>query len=59
VVAAVEGTPSENWARYRHSVNNAGIAVIGPVKDFKLADFDRTLAVGVRAVGFQKPTRSR
>jgi len=31
-------------------VNNAGIAVIGPLEDFKLEDFDRTVAVNVRAV---------
>jgi 3-oxoacyl-[acyl-carrier protein] reductase len=31
-------------------VNNAGIAVIGPMDDFKLADFDKTFAINVRAV---------
>jgi 3-oxoacyl-[acyl-carrier protein] reductase len=31
-------------------VNNAGVAVIGPIDDFKLEDFDRTLAINVRAV---------
>ncbi|MEZ0258326.1 MAG: SDR family oxidoreductase [Chthoniobacter sp.] len=31
-------------------VNNAGIALMAPVDDFKLADFDRTFAVNVRAV---------
>ena len=31
-------------------VNNAGILVTGPLEDFKLADFDRTLAINVRAV---------
>lgn len=31
-------------------VNNAGIVVIGPVDDFKLADFDRVFAINVRSV---------
>src|SRR6516165_6701217 len=31
-------------------VNNAGILVMGPLEDVKLADFDRTLAINVRAV---------
>lgn len=31
-------------------VNNAGIAVIAPLDDFSMADFDRTYAVNVRAV---------
>ncbi|MCI0650470.1 MAG: SDR family oxidoreductase, partial [Planctomycetes bacterium] len=31
-------------------VNNAGIAAIAPVDDFRLADFDRTVAVNLRAV---------
>jgi 3-oxoacyl-[acyl-carrier protein] reductase len=31
-------------------VNNAGIAVMAPLEDFKLADFDRVLAINVRAV---------
>ncbi len=31
-------------------VNNAGIATIAPLDDFALADFDRMLAVNVRAV---------
>lgn len=30
-------------------VNNAGIAVIGPLEEFKLEDFDRTVAVNIRA----------
>jgi len=30
-------------------VNNAGIAIMGPIDDFRLEDFDRTLAVNVRA----------
>jgi len=31
-------------------VNNAGVFVMGPLESFSLADFDRTLAVNVRAV---------
>ena len=31
-------------------VNNAGIAIMAPVDEFKLEDFDRILAVNVRAV---------
>jgi 3-oxoacyl-[acyl-carrier protein] reductase len=31
-------------------VNNAGVAVIAPLDEFKLEDFDRILAVNVRAV---------
>ena len=31
-------------------VNNAGIAVMAPVEDFKLEDFDRIFAINVRAV---------
>src|SRR5262249_51139189 len=65
VVAAVERTVSElggirtgryqNWAVSELGgidilVNNAGIAVMGPLESFKLADFDRTLAINVRAV---------
>jgi 3-oxoacyl-[acyl-carrier protein] reductase len=40
-------------------VNNAGIAVLGPVEKFSLADFDRMVAVNVRAVfvGSQEASR--
>ena len=31
-------------------VNNAGIGVMAPVDDYRLEDFDRTVAVNVRAV---------
>ncbi len=31
-------------------VNNAGIAVIAPLDEFKLEDFDRSVAINVRAV---------
>ncbi len=31
-------------------VNSAGVLALGPIDDFKLEDFDRTIAVNVRAV---------
>ncbi len=31
-------------------VNNAGIAIVGPIENFRLEDFDLTMAVNVRAV---------
>lgn len=31
-------------------VNSAGVLAIGPIDDFKIEDFDRTMAVNVRAV---------
>jgi len=31
-------------------VNNAGIALMAPIDEFKLADFDKTFAINVRAV---------
>lgn len=31
-------------------VNNAGVLALGPIEDFKLEDFDRTVAVNVRSV---------
>lgn len=31
-------------------VNSAGIAVMAPLEEFKLADFDRTIAINIRAV---------
>jgi 3-oxoacyl-[acyl-carrier protein] reductase len=37
-------------ARLDVLVNNAGIAVIAPLEQFSLADFDRSVAVNVRAV---------
>jgi NAD(P)-dependent dehydrogenase (short-subunit alcohol dehydrogenase family) len=43
------GTVAE-FGGLRILVNNAGIALIAPLDDFKLADFDRTFAVNVRAV---------
>ena len=49
VVAAVERTV-EKLGGIDILVNNAGVLAIGPIDDFTLADFDRTLAVNVRAV---------
>jgi 3-oxoacyl-[acyl-carrier protein] reductase len=49
VIAAVERTAKE-LGGIDILVNNAGIAVIAPVDDLSLKDFDRTFAVNVRAV---------
>lgn len=49
VVAAVERTVSE-LGGIDILVNSAGVLAIAPLHDFKLEDFDRTLAVNVRAV---------
>jgi 3-oxoacyl-[acyl-carrier protein] reductase len=49
VVGAVERTIQE-LGGIDILVNNAGIGVIAPIDDFRLEDFDRTLAVNVRAV---------
>jgi 3-oxoacyl-[acyl-carrier protein] reductase len=49
VVAAVERTVEE-LDGIDILVNSAGVLALGPIDDFKLADFDRTIAVNVRAV---------
>jgi 3-oxoacyl-[acyl-carrier protein] reductase len=49
VVAAVERTVQE-WGGLDILVNNAGIAVMAPVDHYRLEDFDRMLAVNLRAV---------
>ncbi len=49
VIAAVERTVQE-LGGIDILVNNAGIAVIAPIDDYRLEDFDRILAVNVRAV---------
>jgi len=49
VVAAVERTVRE-LGGIDILVNNAGIGVFAPLDDYRLEDFDRTLAINVRAV---------
>lgn len=49
VVAAVEQTVAQ-LGGIDILVNSAGVLAIAPLNDFKLEDFDRTLAVNVRAV---------
>jgi 3-oxoacyl-[acyl-carrier protein] reductase len=49
VVTAVERTVKE-LGGLDILVNSAGVLAFGPIDDFKLADFDRTVAVNVRAV---------
>jgi 3-oxoacyl-[acyl-carrier protein] reductase len=49
VVGAVERTVAD-LGGIDILVNNAGIAVFGPFTEIKLADFDRTFAINVRAV---------
>jgi 3-oxoacyl-[acyl-carrier protein] reductase len=48
-VAAVERTAQE-FGGIDILVNNAGIAAMAPIDDFSLKDFDRTVAINVRAV---------
>ncbi|QQS53276.1 MAG: 3-oxoacyl-ACP reductase FabG [Candidatus Competibacteraceae bacterium] len=49
IVAAVERTVSE-LGGIDILVNSAGVLAMGPIDNFALADFDRTMAVNVRAV---------
>jgi len=49
VVAAVERTVRE-WGGLDILVNNAGIAVMAPIDDYHLEEFDRMVAVNLRAV---------
>ncbi|MDP9290753.1 MAG: 3-oxoacyl-ACP reductase FabG [Verrucomicrobiota bacterium] len=49
VTAAVERTVAELGA-IDILVNNAGVAIMAPIDEFRLADFDRTFAINVRAV---------
>jgi len=49
VIASVERTVGE-LGGIDILVNNAGVLALGPIDDFKLADFDRTIAINVRAV---------
>lgn len=47
--AAIRNAAKE-YGRIDILVNNAGVLALGPVEDFKLEDFDRTLDVNVRSV---------
>ena len=49
VIAAVERTVAE-LGGIDILVNNAGLGVMAPIDDYRLEDFDRTVAVNVRAV---------
>jgi 3-oxoacyl-[acyl-carrier protein] reductase len=49
VVASVERTVTE-FGGIDILVNNAGIATMAPIEDYRLEDFDRTLAINVRSV---------
>ena len=49
VRAAVERTVGE-FGGIDILVNNAGIAVLAPIDDYRLEEFDRTVAVNLRAV---------
>ena len=49
VVATVEQTV-RTFGRLDILINNAGVLAIAPLADFKLEDFDRTIAVNVRGV---------
>jgi 3-oxoacyl-[acyl-carrier protein] reductase len=49
VTAAVDRTATE-LGGLDILVNNAGVLALGPIADFKLEDFDRTVAINVRAV---------
>lgn len=48
VAEAVKKTFSE-FGRFDILVNNAGVAIMAPIEDFSLEDFDKTIAVNVRA----------
>ncbi|EEF63008.1 3-oxoacyl-ACP reductase family protein [Pedosphaera parvula] len=49
IIAAVEHTVKE-LGGIDILINNAGVLALGPIDGFSLADFDRTIAVNVRAV---------
>jgi 3-oxoacyl-[acyl-carrier protein] reductase len=49
ILAAVERTVSE-LGGIDILVNNAGVAAMAPIDDYRLEDFDRTVAVNLRAV---------
>lgn len=47
--SAVQATV-QNFGRLDILVNNAGVLAVAPLEDFKLEDFDQTLAINVRSV---------
>lgn len=49
LVQAID-TAATAFGRIDILVNNAGVLALAPIEEFKLADFDRTLAVNVRSV---------
>lgn len=51
VAKAIDAVAREH-GRLDILVNNAGVALMGPVEEFPVDDFDRTVAVNVRAVYF-------
>jgi 3-oxoacyl-[acyl-carrier protein] reductase len=58
VAAAVEQTVKE-FGGIDILINNAGVAVMGPLAEYKLEDFDRTFAINVRAVFVAAQAASR
>ena len=58
IVAAVDRTVSD-LGGIDILVNNAGIAVIGPLEAYRLEDFDRTVAINIRAVFVATQAASR
>src|SRR5438128_2712378 len=54
VAAAVQRTVAE-LGGIDILVNNAGIGIFGAIDEYKLEDFDRTLAINVRAVFVATP----
>lgn len=49
LTAAIDGV-AKRFGRLDILVNSAGVLNVGPLEDFKLEDFDRTIAVNVRSV---------
>ncbi len=49
-VRGAVSTTVSNFGRLDILVNNAGVLAVAPLADFRLEDFDRTLAVNVRSV---------